>query len=233
VKDLLVPVLEKPAQAGQAHWTVVKLHGYRTEQLQLDLGYRTLIRWVHELDYHLRVPRPWPERQNEQERKEFKEFLSKLLDDPQVQLWFADESGVEGCRVALKELNNNMSNPSKAYTLRVLILCAFTLAVRLQAERVDLKRASLDLSFRNEIQHSIDRGLAWLTTNQNASGWWSSPDHPAGRSALCITFAWGSARRIPLGRELNMTEILTERFLARSYLRFSNLQIAYYQDCLH
>ena len=96
VRDLLVPVLKDPAQAGQVHWTGVKLHGYLQEQLQIELGYRTTIRWLHELDYHLRVPRPWPKRQNEQARKEFKDYLGKLLEAPQVQLWFADESGVEG-----------------------------------------------------------------------------------------------------------------------------------------
>ena len=36
VRDLLVPVLENPAQAGQVHWTGVKLHGYLKEQLQID-----------------------------------------------------------------------------------------------------------------------------------------------------------------------------------------------------
>jgi transposase len=96
VRDLLVPVLENPAQAGQVHWTGVKLHGYLKEQLQVELGYRTTIRWLHELDYHLRVPRPWPERQNEQERQEFKEWLGRWLEDQRVQLWFADECGVEG-----------------------------------------------------------------------------------------------------------------------------------------
>jgi len=96
VKDLLVPVLQDPAQAGPVHWTGVKLHGYLKEQLQMELGYRTTIRWLHELDYHLRVPRPWPERQNEQERKQFKERLESWLTNPQVQLWFADECGVEG-----------------------------------------------------------------------------------------------------------------------------------------
>jgi len=96
VRDILVPVLENPAQAGQVHWTGVKLHGYLREQLQVELGYRTTIRWLHELDYHLRVPRPWPERQNEQQRKEFKELLQGLLEDEQVQLWFSDECGVEG-----------------------------------------------------------------------------------------------------------------------------------------
>lgn len=96
VRDLLVPVLEHPAQAGQVHWTGVKLHGYLKEQLAVDLGYRTAIRWLHELDFHLRVPQPWPERQNELERKEFLEQLRGLVADPAVELWFGDECGVEG-----------------------------------------------------------------------------------------------------------------------------------------
>jgi transposase len=96
VRDLLLPVLENPAQAGQVHWTGVKVHGYLKEQLAVELGYRTTIRWLHELDFHLRVPRPWPERQNEPERKEFLEQLQVLVNDPAVELWFGDECGVEG-----------------------------------------------------------------------------------------------------------------------------------------
>src|ERR1043165_4975195 len=41
VRDLLVPVLENPASAGQVHWTGVKLHGYLKEQLAGELGYGT------------------------------------------------------------------------------------------------------------------------------------------------------------------------------------------------
>src|ERR1041385_6402002 len=85
VRDLLVPVLENPAQAGQVHWTGVKLHGYLKEQLAMELGYRTTIRWLHELDYHLRVPQPWPERQNEEQRKVFLEELHTLSANPQVE----------------------------------------------------------------------------------------------------------------------------------------------------
>ncbi len=96
VRDLLLPVLENPAQAGQAHWTGVKLHGYLKEQLALELGYRTTVRWLHELNFHLRVPQPWPERQNEEERKQFLEELRALASDPKVELWFSDECGVEG-----------------------------------------------------------------------------------------------------------------------------------------
>lgn len=96
VRDLLVPVLQAPARAGQVHWTAVKLHGYLKEQLALELGYRTTVRWLHEMDFHLRVPRLWPERQDEEKRKLFLEQLSRWTADEKVQLWFLDETGVEG-----------------------------------------------------------------------------------------------------------------------------------------
>src|SRR5262245_25511652 len=96
VRDLVVPVLENPAQAGQVHWTGVKLHGYLKEQLQMELGYSTALRWLHQLDFHLRVPQPWPERQNEVDRKNFLEELGALCADEHIQLWFGDECGVEG-----------------------------------------------------------------------------------------------------------------------------------------
>lgn len=96
VGDLLVPVLEDPAQAGVVHWTGVKLHGYLKEQLQLELGYSTTLRWLHELDYHRRFPRPWPERQNEDDRRQYLKELEQLVADPEVELWFGDECGVEG-----------------------------------------------------------------------------------------------------------------------------------------
>jgi len=96
VRDLLVPVLENPASAGQVHWTGVKIHGYLKERLAVELGYRTAIRWLHELDFHLRVPQPWPERQNEQQRQDFLKQLRLWTEDPNIQLWFCDETGVEG-----------------------------------------------------------------------------------------------------------------------------------------
>jgi len=96
VRDLLVPVLEHPAQAGQVHWTGVKVHDYLKAHLAIELGYRTTIRWLHESNFHRRVPQPWPERQNEQERQEFLEQLQVLAHSPKVELWFGNECGVEG-----------------------------------------------------------------------------------------------------------------------------------------
>lgn len=91
VRDLLLSVRENPATAGQVHWTGVKLHGYLKEQLSRELGYSTAVRWRHELNFHRRVPQPWPERQNEEDRKTFQEQLRALASDPKVQLWFGDE----------------------------------------------------------------------------------------------------------------------------------------------
>ena len=54
----LVPVLENPSQAGELHWTGVKVHGWLKEQLGLEVGYSTTVRYLHELRYNLRVPRP-------------------------------------------------------------------------------------------------------------------------------------------------------------------------------
>lgn len=52
-----------------------------------------------------------------------------------------------------------------------------------------------DVSFQNEIQRAIDKGLAFLLTSQNSNGWWSTPDHPA-VTALALSAFMGD----PSGR---------------------------------
>ena len=42
------------------------------------------------------MPQPWPERQNDQERQVFLAELQVLAQEPNVELWFGDECGVEG-----------------------------------------------------------------------------------------------------------------------------------------
>jgi squalene-hopene/tetraprenyl-beta-curcumene cyclase len=46
--------------------------------------------------------------------------------------------------------------------------------------------AQRNISFENELNHALDRGLAWLLSNQNSNGWWSTPDQPA-VTALVLT----------------------------------------------
>lgn len=55
--------------------------------------------------------------------------------------------------------------------------------------------APIDLSFANEIQNAIDRGLASLLRSQNSNGWWSTQDHVA-PTALVLTAFMGE----PTGR---------------------------------
>jgi transposase len=86
LRDLLVPVLEDPSKAAQEHWTGGKIHGWLKEQLAMELGYRTTIRYLHELDDNLRVPQRWPERQDEAQRAAFLEELHALQNDPKVEL---------------------------------------------------------------------------------------------------------------------------------------------------
>ena len=54
------------------------------------------MRWLHDEDFRLKVPRPWPDGQDEEKRKAFIELIKKFLGDQGVDLWFLDECGVEG-----------------------------------------------------------------------------------------------------------------------------------------
>lgn len=101
IGDILVPVLKDPRQAAVEHWTGVKVHGWIKEQLQVELSYATVIRYLHELDFHLRVPRPWPlplldEPEREEQRQAFRAKVKALAEDPALELWFGDECGVDG-----------------------------------------------------------------------------------------------------------------------------------------
>lgn len=92
----ILPVVADPALANQTHWTAVKLHGWIKQPFQTQLGYSTVVRYLHEQNYALKVPRPWPLQQDEAHRAAFCEQLRAWQEDPTVDLWFSDESGFEG-----------------------------------------------------------------------------------------------------------------------------------------
>ena len=92
LRDLLV----RPSQAQLTHWTAKKFHGYLRAELALEVGYSTTVRWLHEQNFRLKVPQPWPERQDETLRQSFMEQLRVLLADQHIDLWSMDEMGVEG-----------------------------------------------------------------------------------------------------------------------------------------
>jgi transposase len=96
----IVPLLEEPEQANELHWTIRKLHGYIRGSLAQEVSYPSLLRYVHEQGYVTKIPRPMPEPRDqdkwEEDRERFAHNMGEWLSEPSVELWFADESGIEG-----------------------------------------------------------------------------------------------------------------------------------------
>ncbi len=89
-------LIEHPERVNYTHWTAKKFHGYLTKELEQKIGYRTVARWLHEQDFRLKVPRPWPNGQDKEKRKAYVELIKGYLADPEIDLWFLDETGIEG-----------------------------------------------------------------------------------------------------------------------------------------
>lgn len=79
----------------------------------------------------------------------------------------------------------------RAIVIWMLALCASAFAVR--AAEVAAVRQPKDVSFANEVEHSLARGLTWLQANQNSNGWWSTPEQPA-VTALVLTAFVGNPK---------------------------------------
>lgn len=95
-EEKVVELLNNPAQVGVFHWTIRHLHGFLKEEIDLQCSYQTLLRTVHKKKYVLRVPRPQPTEQDEVARTVFKEKLEAWQQEPELEIWFIDETGIEG-----------------------------------------------------------------------------------------------------------------------------------------
>ena len=89
-------LIKDPQQVGVTHWTGVKFHGYLRNELDQEIGYSTVVRWLHDKGFRLKVPQPWSDRQDEQAREAFLQKLSKKLSDETIDIWYLDEVGFEG-----------------------------------------------------------------------------------------------------------------------------------------
>lgn len=89
-------LIAAPEQADRTFWTAKAFHGYLSDTYQVECSYETVVRFFHRQGFALKVPRPWPDRQDEVLREAFRQQLEVLSQDPDVELWFADESGFEG-----------------------------------------------------------------------------------------------------------------------------------------
>jgi len=95
-KEQILEEFEEPGRAQRTFWTATAFHGHITGKYQVECSYDTVRRLLHEKGYRLKVPQPWPDRQDEKLREDFLARLSVLNDDPEVELWYGDETGIDG-----------------------------------------------------------------------------------------------------------------------------------------
>lgn len=118
VSDILT-VVDDPALAGQTHWTLTKLCGWLREERDIDLSYRTLVRYLHEHRYARRIPRRVPEPPDplawEDQREAFASGLLDLLEDGTVEVFFGDEAGFEGDPRPRAKWVRRGSRPTQGY----------------------------------------------------------------------------------------------------------------------
>ena len=92
----LTDLIDQPQQAQRTFWTAKAFHGYISKAYQIQCSYETVVRFFHKQGYALKTPQPWPDKQDEQLRETFLQQLKQLMEQPDVDIWFADESGFEG-----------------------------------------------------------------------------------------------------------------------------------------
>lgn len=88
-------------------------------------------------------------------------------------------------------------NPSLPFRLpRPLLpfLLLSAAAAPLFAQPAPVELNASNISLQNEVQASIDRGVAWLKTQQKPEGYWSTPDLPA-MTAMPLTVFYRNPRR--------------------------------------
>jgi transposase len=85
-KAQIIDEFEEPGRAQRTFWTATAFHGHIASKYQVECSYTTLLRLLHEKGYRLKVPQPWPDRQDEARREEFLEKLQALIGDSDVEL---------------------------------------------------------------------------------------------------------------------------------------------------
>ena len=119
VRSEILPVVDDPSLAGEFHWTAVKLTGWLREEKELEISYRTLVRYLHEHDYARRIPRPVPEPPDRdnwlRQREDCARRLEALLENPAAVVFFGDEAGFEGDPRPRHKWVKRGSRPTQGY----------------------------------------------------------------------------------------------------------------------
>jgi len=94
--ERIVEELKRAQDSAEPFPTAKAFHGYVAEKYQIECSYQTLLRVLHENAFVFKVPQPWPDRQDDEARAAFRQQVRGLAADPECDLWYGDETGVEG-----------------------------------------------------------------------------------------------------------------------------------------
>jgi transposase len=94
--ERIVEELQQVQDSPEPFPTAKAFYGHVAAKYEVECSYQTLLRMLHERNFVLKVPQPWPDRQDEALRQAFIEQLRALETDGECDLWYADETGVEG-----------------------------------------------------------------------------------------------------------------------------------------
>ena len=111
----IVPILESPGEHGFAFMTIIKLHGHLTAEMSYEVGYRSVLRYTHSAGFSLKVPRTHHPDQDPEQRAQFVDKLSHELQRQDTEVWFSDESGIEGDPRTGRAWYKKGSKPSVPY----------------------------------------------------------------------------------------------------------------------
>lgn len=90
-------LLRNPHQIGRDFWTARVLHGHLAREWQIEMAYSTVCTSMHAANFDLKSARPWPGmRQDPEKRAAYLEALKILQTDATLELWYGDETGIEG-----------------------------------------------------------------------------------------------------------------------------------------
>jgi transposase len=92
----MVEELKETQESDEPFPTAKIFHGYVREKYKIECSYPTLMRTLHEEKFVFKVPQTWPDRQDEEKREVFRQELRPLNEDPECELWYSDETGIEG-----------------------------------------------------------------------------------------------------------------------------------------
>lgn len=91
--DEVRPHFDPAHDSGFEMWTAKMAHGFLVDELKVQCGYSTVAHTLHRKNYAVKTPRPWPVKQDEKARANFRWTMERLQQRDDLDIWFCDESG--------------------------------------------------------------------------------------------------------------------------------------------